>query len=162
MPTMTISPRRKLRISLRLAMVMIVLVAIPLARLAVRARAQKEAVLAIAKAGGFVGYDWQFLPDGRSNPSPKPPGQSWIHKWLGPDYFQTVERVNLQRDDNGDDVMEHVGKLDGLRRISITGTKITDAGIAHLAGLSRLREVYFQWDSTSPGPASSICATRRS
>ena len=130
-------------------MVMIVLVAIPLARLArltVRARAQKEAVLAISKAGGFVEYDWKFLPDGRINASPKPPGQSWIHKWLGPDYFETVERVYLQREDNGDDVMEHVGKLDGLRRISITGTEITDAGIAHLAGLSRLREVYFQWD----------------
>ena len=151
MPTMTMNPRRKLRLSLRLAMVMIVLVAIPLARLAVRARAQKEAVLAITKAGGFLGYDWQFLPDGRRKPSPKPPGQSWIHKWLGPDYFQTVEQVSLQREDNGDDLMEHVGKLDGLRIINITGTKITDAGIAHLAGLSRLRMVYFQWDINLTG-----------
>jgi Leucine Rich repeat len=146
MPTMTMRPRRKRQLSVRLAMVMIVLLAIPLARLAVRARAQKEAVLAISQAGGFVGYDWEFLPDGRINASPKPPGQSWIHKWLGPDYFQTVERVLLQRDDNGDDLMEHVGKLEGLRTISITGTKITDAGIAHLAGLSRLRVVYLQWD----------------
>jgi hypothetical protein len=116
MPTKTISRGRKRQFSLRLAMVLIVLVAIPLARLAVRARAQKAAVLAISKAGGFVQYDWQFLPDGRINASPKPPGQSWIHKWLGPDYFQTVEQVYLQRDDNGDDVMERVGKLDGLRR----------------------------------------------
>jgi hypothetical protein len=144
MPTTTISPRRKLRLSLRLVMVMIVVAAIPLARLAVRARAQKAAVLAISNAGGFIGYDWQFLPDGRRNPSPKPPDQWWIQKWLGPDYFQTVELVNLQRDDNGDDVMEHVGKLDGLRKISITGTEITDAGIAHLAALSRLPLVYFQ------------------
>ena len=143
-------------------MVLIVWMAIPLARLAVRARAQKEAVLAISKAGGFVGYDWQFLPDGRSNPAPRPPGQSWIHQWLGPDYFETVERVTLQREDNGDDVMEHVGKLHGLRRISITGTKITDAGIAHLAGLSRLRKSIFNGILTSPGPASLICVTRRS
>ena len=35
--------------------------------------------------------------------------------------------------------------------INITGTKITDAGIAHLAGLSRLRTVYFQWDSHLTG-----------
>ena len=123
---MTMNPRRKLRLSLRLAMVIIVVVAIPLARLAVRARAQKESVLAITKAGGFLEYDWQFLPDGRRKPSPKPPGQSWIHKWLGPDYFQTVEQVSLQRDGNGDDLMEHVGKLDGLRIINITGTKITE------------------------------------
>src|SRR5262249_54011879 len=92
MPMRTSSAMRKPRFSLRLAMVMIVLAAVPLARLAVRARAQKEAVLAITNAGGFVGYDWQFLPDGRIKPSPKPPGQSWIHKWLGPDYFQTVEQ----------------------------------------------------------------------
>src|SRR5262249_15140091 len=142
-PTITMSFMRKPRLSLRLAMVIIVLLAIPLARLAVRARAQKEAVRAISNSGGFVAYDWEFLRDGRRNPSPKPPSQSWIHKWLGPDYFQTVEQVMLQRDDNGDDVMEHVGRLDGLRIISITGTKVTDAGIAHLAGLSRLRSVYF-------------------
>ena len=148
---MNISPRRKLRLSLRLAMVMIVLVAIPLARLAVRARAQKEAVLAISKAGGSVGYDWQFLPDGRRKPSPKQPGQSWIQQWLGQDYFQTVEQVILQREDIGDDVMEQVGKLDGLRCINITGTRITDAGIAHLAGLSRLRTAYFQWDGHLTG-----------
>ncbi len=77
---------------------------------------------------------------------PNPPGQRLIHQWLGPDYFQTVEQVILQREDNSDDVMEHVGKLDGLRIISITGTQITDAGIAQLASLSRLRSVYFQWD----------------
>ncbi len=88
-------------ISLRVAMVMIVLVAIPLARLATRARAQKEAVLAILKAGGLVEYDWQFLLDGRSNASPKPPGQSWIRKWLGRGYFETVEQMYLQREENG-------------------------------------------------------------
>ncbi len=138
MPTKTMSPRRKLRVSLWMAMVMIVLLAIPLARLAVRARAQKEAVRAISKAGGFVGYDWQFLPDGRRNPSPKPPGQSWFLKWLGPDYVQTAVQVTLQRDDNGDDVMEHVGRLDGLRTINITGTEITDSGIEDLKALQRL------------------------
>lgn len=69
MATTTISPRRKLRLSLRLAMVIIVLMAIPLARLAVRARAQKEAVLAISKAGGF-------LPSMR-HPSPTPVCKSW-------------------------------------------------------------------------------------
>ena len=64
----------------------------------------------------------------------------------GPRLFRNRGASYLQREDNGDDVMEHVGRLDGLRLISITGTKITDAGVAHLAGLSRLRSVYFQWD----------------
>lgn len=151
---MPIAPprRRRLRLSLRLMMLAVVVAAIPLARIAVRARAQRAAVRTIREAGGGVSYDWQLTRAGRYNPSAEgPPGPRWLIGLLGSDYFETVKNVDLQNEEMGDELMVYVGRFTGLRRLSISGTKITDAGMVHVASLHRLTNVYLQWDTNLTG-----------
>ena len=47
--------------------------------------------------------------------------------------------------------MVHVGRLTGLRRLTISGTSITDAGMAHVRSLTRLRNMYSQWNMQTTG-----------
>ena len=86
--------RIPLRVSLRVFMALVVLLGVVLGWVVHRAQLQREAVVAIERAGGLVCYDWQWK-DGRDIPGGKP----WVPRWLvdriGVDYFGSITLVQL-------------------------------------------------------------------
>jgi hypothetical protein len=96
-----------------------------------RARVQREAVAAIERAGGEVKFDWQARPPGR-------PG--WLRRQVGPGFFEEVIEVAVLEPD--DSLMVHVGRLRHLQWLGIWGGNATDSGLAAIAGLTDLRELY--------------------
>ncbi len=144
-PTTPSPPRRRPRgPSLRALMALVLVLGGGLGWLAYRARVQRLAVAAIEAAGGKVYYDWQWgngLPDPTK---PRPNRPKWIVDALGVDSFDTVVGVYLggpgiKADDA---LMTQVGRLDYLTFLGLNGNPaITDAGLAHLRGLVRLRDL---------------------
>ena len=101
------------------------------------ARVQNDAVAAIERAGGVVGYDWE-LRDGPLVPTPKPPWLKWIVDHVGVDCFTNVVWVNLGKKAT-DAELARVGKLGLVDHLDARDSTITDAGLAHLKGLTALR-----------------------
>ena len=104
-------------------------------------------MIAIQSGGGDVMYDWQLarLPNGnvRFDRKGRSKAPKWLFDALGPEYFGHVESVILGQ--NTGAVIEQVGKLDKLQRVSfrrgIDLTPLAKAGLESLpnAGLSRFR-----------------------
>jgi Leucine rich repeat len=160
------SPRRRRTVSLRAMMLLILLAATGLGWRVNRAHSQVRTVASIEKAGGSVWYDYQF--DGKQRiANASPWGPVWIRRTLGDEYFQEVTSVTLG-DQTTDDLLAEVEHLDGLievrlieadkvneagfvslarlkrlRIVQIWGGKITDVGLAHLAGLQHLETLDF-------------------
>jgi hypothetical protein len=55
-----------------------------------RAHVQRDAVAAIERVGGYVGYSWQRSKGNWVYPRRKPPGPDWVRRTLGPDFLDTV------------------------------------------------------------------------
>jgi hypothetical protein len=53
--------------------------------------------------------------------------------------------------DIGDADLVEIGRLTGLERLDLSGTSITDAGVAHLRGCELLRDVNLAWTATGDG-----------
>jgi internalin A len=104
-----------------------------------RARVQREAVVAIKKAGGHVAYDWQQVK-GSIHRDRKPPYPEWLVDTLGDDYFGHVVWVILFRG-GSDTEMIHVGKLSRVELLDLDGSSVTDAGLIHLKGLPSLERL---------------------
>jgi hypothetical protein len=51
----------------------------------------------------------------------------------------------------GDDDLREIARLRRLRRVNLSGTSITDAGVAHLAACDELRDVNLAWTRTGDG-----------
>jgi Leucine-rich repeat (LRR) protein len=117
-----------------------------------RGRMQRAAVAAIETAGGVVFYDWETRP----NPVPviarpvyrkyraRNPDVSSLKRphWDGIDYISNVVEIMVP-DRLSDDELALVGRFPRLEKIWCPGTSIwvSDAGLAHLNGLSRLKEL---------------------
>jgi len=72
--------RRRFQFSLRSLLAFMLLLSVPLGWLAwkmQRAKRQREAVEGILKAGGRIGYDYEFVPR----------APVWVRKSLGEDFF---------------------------------------------------------------------------
>jgi hypothetical protein len=121
------------------------------AHLARQARIQRNAVAAITKLGGSALYDWQFegnqlrLKKGTniiSNEVPRWP--KWLVDRLGVDTFGSVTHVSFRRlpmepsPDEIDEVLAQIGHLSRLKFLTFIRAPVTDAGLAHLKGLSNL------------------------
>jgi Leucine Rich Repeat (LRR) protein len=101
------------------------------------ARLQREAVAAIRKAHGDALYDWQ-LNNGSYSPFGEPPWPRWLVHTLGVDYSGNVVRVAIPSASEHE--LIHIGHLGRLRVLDID-TQVTDAGLAHLTGLTNLRQL---------------------
>jgi len=164
-PTTPSPPRRRPRgPSLRTLMALVLVLGGGLGYLAYRARVQRLAVAAIEAAGGKVDYDWQWA-DGVFDPrNPRPRRPKWLVDGLGADYFDTVVAVHLGGPGikADDPLMAQVGRLSHLGLLALNGNPaVTDAGLAHLRGLARLRDL--DLDSTGvrgPGLAHLTGMTR--
>ena len=53
--------------------------------------------------------------------------------------------------DIGDADLIEIGRLTRLERLDLSGTSITDAGVAHLRGCDALRDVNLSWTATGDG-----------
>src|SRR5262245_47525071 len=111
-----------------------------------RAHVQRDAVTAIVRSGGGAYYDWETRELSRwdgsrlsHDPKGKSPWPKWLIDALGPDYFGHVRIVYVQKGD-ADAVMKFVGRLRYLDSLSVSSPgPLTDAGMSHLRGLTRLR-----------------------
>jgi beta-lactamase regulating signal transducer with metallopeptidase domain/thiol-disulfide isomerase/thioredoxin len=54
-----------------------------------------------------------------------------------------IDWLQLEGTDLNDEGLAYVGRLTGLRRLILEETRITDAGVKHLAGLDRLQAISF-------------------
>jgi hypothetical protein len=104
-----------------------------------RATVQRDAVKAITAAGGSVTYDFQQKA-GFFNPNPASPGPKPLVGLLGVDFFANVTSVKIGTQST-DAILAHVGQLRRLERLDARSTPVTDAGLAHLSGLSELRSM---------------------
>jgi hypothetical protein len=111
-----------------------------------RATVQRDAVKAIVAAGGVVTYDFQQKPR-RVVPGGTPPGPRWLVSLVGVDFFADVTSVKIGPSQT-DAILAQVGRLPRLERLDAESVRVTDAGLAHLAGLSELRSLSFMG---SPG-----------
>ena len=103
-----------------------------------RARDQRDAVAAIQAAGGEVIYDWE-RNEGWYNSGGTPIWPRWLVDRLGVDYFGNV--VGVEMFVGSDAELVAIGRLSRLETISLNGSRVTDAGLRHLAGLSHFRHL---------------------
>ncbi|MGD0899889.1 MAG: hypothetical protein ABR915_18810 [Thermoguttaceae bacterium] len=95
---------------------------------------QKTAVEEIENMGGTVWRDYQFDVSGNEISGAEPPGDPWLRRLLGDDFFMNVVKLDLTRTEITDAGLEHLDWLPHLRSLSL-GERITDAGLVHLQGL---------------------------
>jgi hypothetical protein len=127
--------RRYARFSVRGMTVSVLLIGIGLGwmvRSIRSAQIQRDAVVAITNAGGFVRYDWEW-----------PAGEHWAPRWLvdlvGASYFGNVIAVEFDPASTAtDETFEHVGRLTELRGLDLRKLNVSDAELAHLKGLTKL------------------------
>ena len=103
---------------------------------------------AIRRAGGSLAYDWQWgdRKPGMFIYTGKPRAPEWLAKIVPVDYVARIVMVDLvprggNRPDPTDETLAPVGRLGHLESLELSGTAITDAGLAHLKGLTGLRRL---------------------
>ncbi len=131
----------RFQFSIRSLLLMVVAVAVPCSWLGVEmkaAREQEKAVDELTTLHEFVQYDWQLIADGTLPPNAQPPGPEWLRKLLGSDFFTSVVLVvcNYEKTDAG---LAHLAGLTQLYDLNLDKTQITDAGLVHLVGLTHLQ-----------------------
>ena len=137
------------RVGLRTLMVTVLAAGGGLGWLVHRANVQRRAAAAIAKAGGSVYYDFQLTPGRPLWPGAPSAWPKWLIDAVGVDYFHGVVGFafgpHARKDADAlptDALMAQVGRLDRLSVINLDnaqGRSLTDADLAHLRGLDRLR-----------------------
>jgi hypothetical protein len=128
--------RRYLRFSVRGLIFFVLVIGAVLGWVVHEARVQRDAVAAIEKAGGWVSYDWGR--DGKSIPGGQPWAPRWLVDLIGIHYFGQVTAVGLASSSTADATLAQVGRLTGLRFLTLPGSNVTDAGLVHLKQLTKL------------------------
>jgi Leucine Rich repeat len=131
--------RMHLHFRLRSLVALILLFGCGLGWWAFTARAQRDAVAAIRRAGGYVRYDWEWK-DLEPITGGKPPRPRWIVDRIGDDYFGDVTYVHFDHNPNARDAdFACLACLPRLEQLYLCDTDVTDAGLAHLTGLTQIR-----------------------
>jgi Leucine Rich repeat len=131
--------RRYVRFSVRGLIVVVLVIGLVLGWIVRPARIQREAVTAIEKGGGSVIYDWEWN-DGNSFGNDRPWAPRWLVDALGADYFGSVVLARCYGT-GADAEVAQVGRLATLTNLSLSGRRVTDAGLAPLKGLSGLERL---------------------
>lgn len=129
---------RRARLSIRGLMVLVLVIGAGLGWFIRRAAVQRDAAKAIVAAGGSVRYDFQNV--GFPRPGGTCPGPKWLVGLIGVDFFADVISVSMPQPQS-DAILAHVGRLRRLERLDARTTRVTDAGLAQLRGLSELRSL---------------------
>src|SRR5262249_50835262 len=123
--------RRWFQFSLRSLLVFIVVAAIVSGLLGKRIEQknkERDATAAILRLGGTVTFDYQSEPNG------KPRGPAWLRNLIGEHFFRDVSRVTLSGSNIGDAELEYVNVMPALEWLDLNESRVTDAGLAQLAG----------------------------
>jgi hypothetical protein len=133
--------RRRFAPSVRVLLLVVVVAAVLIGWQTNRARARRRAVEAIERTGGSVLYDYEKPGPGGSKAGESPTPR-WLRENLGDDYFSSVKLAYWRANGGAvpaDDDLAQLEALDRLEYLSLDGSPMTDAGLAHLAGLKELR-----------------------
>jgi hypothetical protein len=147
-----------LRFSLRGLLVVVTILCVALAWRLQRAKLQRQAVLALRDAGGWVYYDYQqYDPKTcKFDKEATPWEPEWLQAQVGVDFFHDVEAVNMsfhgqgivRRDEKAPDpdIARHLEHLPHLRFIGLTAGACNDDGMRYVGQLRSL-EVLLFWDA---------------
>jgi hypothetical protein len=145
----------KPQFSLATLLLMIPVMAIPCAWLGQeyqQAEEQRKQVAAAVSQQLTVKLD-KFLPDELA-PSLLPPAvRKLLISWLGEDFFaDAVGAGKGEIYESHDDDLKAVAGLTRLKNLAFVQSDVSDAGLAHLQGLTRLKrlELYGTWGFGSP------------
>lgn len=129
-------PRRRpvplpesLRFSVRRLLGVVAVIAVGLALAVSVTRGERQSVRAIQDRGGTVWYDWRYSPNNRLVGVADPWWQRWgdqigVGSPLGAALVVAPQAT--------DDDLPHVGRLRGLSALDLSGSTVTDAGLARL------------------------------
>lgn len=145
--------RKSPRLTVGGLIVLVIVVGAGLALEVRLARIQRNAVLAITRPDGRasgqlygeVRYDWEWPePDLPSKVvrNSRPWAPKWMVDFFGIDHFGHVVCVRLRPGLQAtDELMAGVGRLKRLEELNLSHTDVDDAGLAHVAGLTRLKRL---------------------
>jgi hypothetical protein len=155
--------RLRLQYSLRSLFVFMLVASIGMSWFGAKCRAareQRDAVAAIRALGAWVSYDytgrrihyWRLPPLAAGWPAPPvSPVPAWARRLLGEDFFANVDEVGpvypilsvppygYQHSPINDACLEQIGKLPRLVLLDLGCSRVSDAGLRHLRGLTCLR-----------------------
>ncbi len=106
-----------------------------------QAHVQRDAVVAIERAGGSVVYDWEWS-NGKPIPGAKSPAPGWLIDLIGGDNFGHVTRLILTTPSATDATLADVGRLTRLQELYVSSPSVSDAGLEHLTGLTNLSVIW--------------------
>ena len=155
-PKSVARPRWRPRLSLRALMVLVLIVGLPLGWVARRAALQRRSVAMVKARGGQVYYEDQIDSRGRPNLPHAPGGPRWLRQRIGDEFFQEVAWVSFEalrgQSRVDDDSIATVNAFAHLQGLTIRGPGhadseerirlVTEAGLARLTGLPRLRALH--------------------
>lgn len=128
---------RCVRILAATALAILAVLGVSLAWMLHAARVQREVVEYVKKAGGDVHYDRQI----RSEQFEQGPARRWAEKVFGMDFVATVLEVGLTRKATDADLAQ-VARLSRLKTLYLAHSKVTDQGLASISNLKRLEVLY--------------------
>ncbi len=139
--------RRYLRFSVRALVVLVVVIGAWLGWIVRNARIQHDAVAAIRHEHGIVFYDCDWKDGTRVRRSAHPRHLKWLENQFGIDYFSNVVYVDF-RDGSSDAKLALVARLYRIEELLFDpriynqrNSSLTDSGLAHLEGHTRLKEL---------------------
>jgi Leucine Rich repeat len=147
------------------AIVLLITMAVVAAWMLRGAQRQRDAVAAIERIGGEVGYDREWT-DGAKLPAGNPPWPGWLVRILGVDCFRHVKRVSFPPGWATDSELAIIAELNQVEAVVVPGVKaeppaapmltdllyrawvedfkeneISDDGLIHLTRLTHLRSL---------------------
>jgi hypothetical protein len=134
---------------MRSLLLMTAVIAILLAFFIHRVQRQLAAVTRLLDLGGAVRYDYQKLTNDRANlfdPKVPPPGPAWLRAAVGKEFFEDVVMIDLKGKPITDRDLEELKKLPRLENVNLGKTRVTGAGMIHLAGLKNIKCLSL-WDT---------------
>jgi hypothetical protein len=130
--------RKLMRFSMRTLVVLVLVIGGGMGWLVRCAKVQRAAVSAITGIGGSVMYNWEWNK-GRSYPGGPPSVPKWLSDRIGIDYFGHITSVWLFAiSKETDAALVPVTRFAQLQWLSVTGSKVSDDGLAQLEGMTSL------------------------
>lgn len=135
--------RRWMQISVRTLLLVVFALCVALGVMTNRARRQQALVKDLIRRGGKVVYVHEVDSAGKPIPDATLPGPDWLRTLVGDHPYLRLQSVASGQ--LSDDDLKRLAEFDTLQILQY-GEQITDAGLAHLAGMPNLKVI----DGDSP------------